>query len=865
MAAGGASLGRQQVVRLFIPIFLASGAASLVYETLWARQLHVLFGTSQLAITTVLAAFMGGLALGAFAAARWAGRFTRPLLVYAVLEAFIGAYALAFPWLLRAAEPFYLGVWRAVEPGPSAFGLFQFVLLGIMLLPPTFCMGATLPLLARFVTGERSQAGFQIGRLYGVNTLGAVLGTFLAGFVLLPRLGLATTTWWTAAVNGLLALAAVWLSRQGGAIPPAVPEPVEKVRPSGDWSFDVLLIVAALAGFASLLCEVAWFRLLALVLGASTYAFTIMLLGFLLGIGIGGWVAGGAADRSLARGGRALVLRNVALIQLGVAGLSWAAMFFYGQLPFAFVWLYDKTADSSWMLWPAQLLLALAIMILPTLLMGATFPFLVRAAAGSVEKLNRPVGRLYGMNTVGALLGAALGGLVLLPLIHIRGTVLLAVAINIVAALGARAAGLAASGAASRGRFMRWAVAAAAMVAIIGVVRPPWDPLLMSSGMYKYASDLTDRTRQGVINYAVAPFDLLYYNEGPSSVITVARTAATGNIWLANNGKVDASSQNDLATQLLVAHLPFFIRPDLESVLVIGLASGISAGAVAMHPGPERIDVVEIEPAAVAASHHFDEHNNRPLEDPRVNLIINDARNHLMLVPDGTYDMVNAEPSNPWISGVSNLFTKEFFTLGKRKMAPGGIWAQWVQMYGMTPPDLRSVLITFADVYQHMSVFRVDSSDLVILGSDAPIDVSASDIFDNIGPNLPVVQSLASVDVETTEDLVALFLLDRDAVVRLAGDSERNTDDNMLIEYSAPFHLHEETRADNAEMLLGVAPVRVDAVEGREGLLKLAMSYAKFDWDYRRALRTVEIAADRYPGDEDVEAVFLEIQELVSE
>ncbi len=321
--------------RLLIPLFMASGATSLIYETLWARQLHWVFGTSQLAISTLLAAFMAGLALGAVGAARWANRLTRPLLAYAILEAFIGVYALAFPHILELTTPVYLGLWRALEPGPALSGLLQFLLLGVVLLPPTVCMGATLPLLARVVSDRPGDAGFQVGRLYGANTLGAVLGTGLAGFVLLPHLGLAVTTWWTASANGLLALAALGLARARGPIRPSPKAAPETNTEKSFGSLSPLMIVAGLAGLSSLLYEVAWFRLMTLMLGGSAYAFSIMLLAFLMGIGLGGWLGAGAADRSFSRGGRVRVLRRLAWLQIGVAVLAWAAVHIYGQIRMA--------------------------------------------------------------------------------------------------------------------------------------------------------------------------------------------------------------------------------------------------------------------------------------------------------------------------------------------------------------------------------------------------------------------------------------------------------------------------------------------------------------------------------------------------
>jgi spermidine synthase len=843
-------LSRERATLLLVPLFLLSGAASLVYETLWARQLHVLFGTSQLAITTVLAAFMGGLALGSFAAARWAERTARPLLGYAILEAFIGFYALIFPFLLRAVSPLYLGLWRAVEPGPAAFGTFQFVLLGVLLLPPTLCMGATLPLLARFVTSERAETGYQVGRLYGVNTLGAVLGTALAGFVLLPRLGLAATTWGTAAVNLVLALLAVALSRASEPIPAAeVAHAPAGAKAKGGEDYRPLLIVAALAGFASLLCEVAWFRLLSLTLGGSAYAFTIMLLAFLLGIGIGGWVGGRLADRDLARGGRKLVLGRLAGIQFAVGILCWSAMFAYGQLPFAFVWLFDRVGGSGALFWVAQVGLALAIMILPTLLMGATFPYLVRAAAGRPDRVSSPVGRLYGTNTIGALIGASLAGLVLLPALNIRGTVVAAASVNILAAVLVSAAAVATAGRVRDARFAAKMAGGAALIILMFLFRPPWNPLLMTSGMYQYVDDLEDRSRTGLIDSAVTPFELLHYDEGLSSVVAVARTRGSGNIWLSVNGKVDASTEADLETQVLLAHLPIVVRPDADNVLVIGFASGMTTGSIALYDSPTRIDAAEIEPAVIEASHYFDEHNNRPLDDPRVRVILNDARNHLMLVPDGTYDLVSSEPSNPWLSGVSNLFTRDFFELGKRKMSPGGVWAQWVQTYAMTPSNLKSVFASFADVFGFVAVFRIDDADLVILGSDAPLPFSADSIAEVVQRSPDAGMDLARLGMRKSEEIVALYLFGEEELRTLVGDVVRNTDDNMRVEYEAPLHLFEETRIQNIEMLMEAAVVPLNAIDGPEELKILAEAYSNYDWDLRRAIAAMAVGQELYPDD----------------
>jgi len=847
-------LRHQRAVQALLVLFLLSGAVSLVYETIWARQLRLVLGASQLAVAIVLAAFMAGLALGGLAAARWAGRAPRPLLAYALLEAFIGAYALALPWLLNLATPLYLAWYGALTPEPALAGAMQFGLLGGLLLPPAAAMGATLPLAARFAAGRWPQAGREVGRLYGANTLGATLGAALAGFLLLPWLGVAATTWAAAGLSTLLALAAGGLAAASRPLPPPAPIPLQ-LRGQPPAQLPALLAVAGLGGGAALLCEVAWFRLLTLILGGSAYAFSIMLLAFLLGIGLGGWAGGAAADRSLAKGGRPRVLGHLAGLQMLLALLCWGAMFLYAELPLSFVWLYDHLASQRpWLLWPGQALLALAVMLPPALLMGASFPYLVRAAAGPPEGLSRPVGLIYGVNTLGALAGAALGGLLLLPALHIRGTVLAAALVNLAAALIAGLCLLAASRA-QRLRAAALTLACGLLAALLLLVRPPWDPLLMTAGLYRYVGMLSDRSREGVLAFAVQPYDLLFYQEGPSAVITVGRHRITHHLWLATNGKVDASSHADLKTQVLLGHLPLLFRPQSRRVLVIGLGSGITAGAVTLHRAPRRIEVVEIEPAAAAASRLFADYNHRYFDDPRLRLHLNDARHHLLLCPDGAYDLISSEPSNPWLSGVSNLFTAEFFALGRRKLAPGGVWAQWLHTYAMTGRDLRSLLATFADAFAHARLFRVNESDLILLGSDAPLPLSARALQASLSRRPAVAEELAAVEVLEATDLLGLYQMDRPRLLALGRGVPRNTDDNLLIEYSAPLHLYEETAPDNARLLLSAAEIPVQAVEGVAGLKRLATAFALSDGDLRRALATIEIAARRDPRDPGIEVL----------
>lgn len=836
---------RESAITVLFALFAVSGATALVYQNVWVRQLHLVFGTSQFAIATVLAAFMAGLATGGFLMGRYADTLTRPLRVYGLIEIGIGLYALIFPSLLRACTPIYLEFYRSATPNLLTYALFQFALVLVLLILPTTGMGATLPLLGRFVTTRFGAAGGRIGQLYGINTAGAVLGIAAAGFFLLPEIGLWGTTIFAALGNLGLGVGALLLSRSYGEQAAPVVEHDLRGLPPRDLT--PVVIVAALQGFASLLYEVAWFRLMALLLGGSTYAFSVMLLAFLIGIAGGGWLGGPLADASLRRFGARGPLLVLAGIQVGIAALTYGMMFLYQELPFAFVSMYAVIEDTPSFLWPMKLLLAALVMVPPALLMGAGFPFFVRAALrGDDDALGGPVGKVYGANTLGAIFGAFSGGFLLLPNLNVVGTIEVANGVNVAGALVAFTASMVVSGGVRRLPQLGAVIAAVGLLFAAAANPPPWNPLLMTAGMYQYVSDIGDRSRKGVYHFAVEEYALMYYDEGLSTVVTVAQSRDSGNIWLANNGKVDASTTVDMPTQVLVAHLPMMFVENPKDTLVIGLASGITLGAMTLHPDPERIDVVELEPAIVKASRFFEDYNHRPLEDPRVRLHTNDGRNHVLLSAPGTYDVVVSEPSNPWLSGVSNLFTREFLELGKTRLKPGGVWSQWVQVYGMAPSDLRTLLKTFAEVYPHVLLFAtIEDADLVLIGSDAPLELNV-EMAESLIRRTPAIRAeMRAIELIDGYDLLTHFRFGRPEILGLTAEDVLNTDDNMRIEFGAPRNLHRSTASQNFKMLLPASQV-VDLPDAEQNVL-LARAYArreKWVWALIALRKALELAPD---------------------
>jgi len=423
------------------------------------------------------------------------------------------------------------------------------------------------------------------------------------------------------------------------------------------------------------------------------------------------------------------------------------------------------------------------------------FPIAVAAAVRDPRKLAADVGRLYTFNTVGGIVGSLLAGFVLIPRLGILDTLILTIMVGLTGAalllirwrgpIAVRAGGL---------------VAAATVALLTIFVQPAWDPLLMSAGMYKYVSDLEEFTREGVRNYAVSDYELLYYREGVTSTVTVAHATGDDNIWLANNGKIDASTTVDLPTQVLLGHFAYLFIDDPQRVLVVGLASGISAGSAAVHAVPQ-VDVLEIEPAVVEASHFFDRVNNRPLERDNVACHVNDARNHLYLA-EHPYDIIVNQPSNPWISGVSNLYTLEYFQLCRDQMTDDGVFVQWMQLYGMGREDLRCILRTLNQVFPHLILFSsIEEADIVMVASAQPLELDIARIEGILAQPEPAAD-LGRVGIHTPEDWLTYYLMDEIDVAELVGDGPVNTDDNMRIEFSAPRYLHYVTELDNFQLLL---------------------------------------------------------------
>ena len=810
-------------------LFFISGASALVYEVIWLRKLVLIFGSTLFATSTVLSTFMGGLALGAFVAGKIEDRRRfHPLRLYGILEIAIGVYALAVPTLLDSLSPIYKAIWEAgASESFLVLSLAKFVGIAAVLLPPTVLMGASLPVLARQVADDAARIGGKVGSLYAVNTFGAVAGTFIAGFIAVPWVGVRATIWITAAVNILIGVAALLMAKRI-ASPSAEPAPEKRraadrmPRPARVW---VALAAFGVSGFAAMALEVAWTRALGLVFGSSVYAFALMLLAFLAGLAIGSAIFSALLSRR-----PDLDPGTLLAVLLGSAGvLAYATAFVFEKLPLIFAQIYFdwRPPPEGW--FAVQFLLSLLVMFPATVAFGGIFPTVVQLHARGLDRVSGSVGTVYASNTVGTIFGAAAAGFFLVPQLGVRNTVVLMAAAEIV--LGLLVALLVMSSGLSRK--LAFAAAMAASLVVVGVARPGWDVLLMNSGVYINLQDLPeDSDWKDFRKYTQENTVPLYAREGLTASVIVADQPAYSNRYLAVNGKVEASTSNDMETQLMAVHLPLLLHPDPTDVMVIGLASGITVGAAATH-GVERIKVVEVEEAMVPAARLFSEFNGNVLDDPRVEISVNDARNDLEFSAD-TYDVIASEPSNPWMTVAANLFTEDFFHMARTRLRPGGIFSQWLHTYYLPTEDMRSIIAAFRSAFPNVWVFETfEGIDLLLLGSDHPLELDLEGLELRMA-DLRIRMDLARVNVRSPVDLLPLFRLGDAEVERLIDGAPRNTDDNARVEFSAPKALYSDTLEANLDYLERFAAdpmlyVKSGATSpaGEEVRLELARAWAR--------------------------------------
>jgi spermidine synthase len=781
-------------LKLVAVCFLLSGATGLIYEVLWARMLGLVFGVTTLAIGLVLAAFMGGLALGSAIAGRLAARIARALRAYALIEIAIGVYALAVPLLFRLIDLVYAAAWPHFHQGFYGFAFARFALAAIVLLIPTALMGATLPVLAGAV-GARQAGKNSITTLYACNLAGAIAGTIAAGFFLLPYFGVRATIWIAAATNVLIGVVAFLIDRKQCPTNFSLSSPAEGANDTNVRQTEVYrtskqfwLTCAVISGFVTISMQIVWSRVLAMIIGSSTYAFSIVLALFLAGLALGAYLVSVTRNRDV---------RSLRRTVFGLEILTAAALFIglrvTNAVPELLVSTGLRLGVNTWTgLLVLQIAAAALLILVPATFMGMVMP-LVLTRAGSA----RLVGKSYALNTVGAIAGALVTAFLLIPKTNTRFTIFCAASLCLVVA------GIAYEPRRERGdlavvRSLSIGGAVAAIIAMF-IFWPALNLNVLSVGAYDSFVRVLAKSRGDVPeddhNSGAENHQLLMFAEGRTATVSVRRD--WGITSVAINGRTNASDGDDMPTQILLGQLGILAAPRLDHALVVGFATGVTPGAVLQSP-IQSVDCIEIEPAAVASSSFFNHVNNRPLSDPRLHLITDDARDYLRVNPE-RYDLIVSEPSHPWVPGVANLFTREFFALGRERLKDDGVFVQWLQIYQLSTESLRSVLATFQEVFPRVAIFRVQGAakgkDLILLGSRAPIS------FDQMNERFSdqrISAELARAGIKSPNDLRAWFVCDESRLGPAVAGAIINTDDNMHVETVAPREAFRPTMDANA-------------------------------------------------------------------
>ena len=759
----------QSEQKALLVLFFFSGVSSLVYQVVWARMLTVVFGTTLLATSTVLSAFMAGLALGSWVLGRHIDRCKHPLRIFAALEAGIGLFALFFPSISANLGNAYGGL-VGLQGNFYLFSLARFGLCFALLLIPTALMGGTLPVVAKFAVRRLGRLGGRVGQLYAVNTLGAVVGVLAATFGLMEGLGLQGTTQAIAAVNFLVAGAA-WL--WGGQRAVDVGAGAATKTSHSDRVLWGVLAGFALSGFAALGYEVAWMRLLMVSFSFNShYEFSIVLVAFLSGLALGGWLG----SRLLTR--RPDLLSIFVWVQFLIGACGALSVLAFAHLS-ALVEPIQR-ADSWWVSRTGVFFTAVAIMLLPTLAMGVIFPLVGQIYTRQLARLGRGIGDISAVNSLGAVGGAFVTGFVLIPLLGTEWSVKVLAALN-------GLVGLSIALISQQRKRLVWGGAAGLALLLV----------LVPSDVLRRIAEPTAVNRE-----------LVFYQEGAEGVITVEQQTDGFRKMALNGGGQVPTDYSSLQIFRLLGHLPLLLHPDPQEVLVVSLGGGIALGGAAQYE-PRRITCVELVPEVIdAARAHFGEFNHHVLENPtawNIELVIDDGRNFLLSSRD-TYQIITGDATHPTSADSWVLYTKEFYELCRGRLSADGIMAQWLPFHGLPPDDYKTIVRTFQHVFPHATLWRSNNYSIMV-GTMQPLAIDWERLKEKMAPPR-VHRSLEDIDLGNAFALLNSLVMDEETLRRYVGEGPLNTDDHPYISFVSP----KGYSSGSWEVLENLAPHRTSAL-----------------------------------------------------
>jgi spermidine synthase len=815
-------------------ILFLSGANGLVMEIVFRRQLLLSLGVTHYSVGMVLTVFMAGLALGSFLFGRMVDKIEYPIKLYGLLEVGVGLSGLLLITIFSYLDPIYVKLHLAFGATGSTSILLKLLPAAIVLPIPTTLMGGTLPVIGKALAHENQSAGSLLGLLYGVNTFGGVMGVIGATFFLLGTAGAVLTLAIVSIINTIIGLISLLIFGKIVRIASIDSNPGNSIsKPARKqigvlWLDKIPLAVFFLCGFSALSLEVHWTRILAYVVGSHGYAFGIILAAFLCGIAMGSTLVSRFADR-LNR--PAIWLGST---QLLIAGTALAASIIMFRLRGLTGWLTLHAGDSWTEFITAQMAIVFALLLAPTFCMGAVFPLVMTVSIKTYKKLGQSVGNAYMLNTLGSILGAFSAGFIFIPYLGITRGLKLTILIS---TLG--------------GAILFLNIRRQPILKIGGMII-----IVLIGGMVFYSP----------IGYRLQHLRmgerLIFYDESSSATVSV-REDEEGGRMLSVNGldevPVDPAS---LLTFRVLAHLPLLLHPNPLKVMVLSLGGAITTGSVACHP-LEQIDAIELCPPVVKAAELFESWNHGVLHDPRLQIILQDGRNHL-LTTQKKYDVITADATHPWSADSWILYTSEMYRLVRSCLTDLGIFCQWVPLHWMSMDDFKCVLRTMRTEFPHLSLWYTGSY-VVAVGSQNPITPDLSD-FRHRMQTTAIQKDLASVGIDSPASLLGLYLLADDDIDRFVGEGPLNTDDFAYLEHSASRCFGRETTPENLAALMKarqfpeslLTGCRPDSLPGFQNNLRRLFQARKktmsgriltYKGDFAGSIRYYQAALEQAPED----------------
>ncbi|MHC4790404.1 MAG: fused MFS/spermidine synthase [Planctomycetota bacterium] len=800
---------------ILLMLFFLSGASALIYQIVWMRMFGFVFGVTIFAISTVLTAFMTGLALGSIYFGRLIDKRKNALTVFAFLELGIGLFALAFPLLFQGLNYIYVYTHQQLATSFYLSSLIRFAASFLFLLIPTTLMGGTLPVLSKFFIKKLKKLGWDIGHLYSVNNLGAVIGCFAAGFFLIQTAGLKATINIAAIINIVIA-AVVFIMRRQLTAPQiaAESEDTDEVviadthigaqeSEAGKYPRYITHLVLwafAIEGFSALSYEVIWTRiLLGLSSEKSVYFFSTVIISFIFGLSLGSFIVAKFIDYKK----NLLALFGFVEIAIGVLAILLLPVF--ALLPRVLLRMHPSGAPSWWSSTARECFIFFLVMLVPTTLMGSTFPIVSKIYTTSLKKLGKRIGNIGCLDTVGSIFGSFVAGFIFIPFAGVVKAVILTAVINLV--LGTLLILF--------HPFMRYR--AKLLTGLIFLC-------IMAATYFASPSNRHFRHWDG----KRTGDKLLYYEEGASATVAVPQRRNMVKVLAINGAGTAFTDYFDLRVHKMLGYLPLLSHRNPKNALVIGLGMGVTAQSL-IAPFMNEVDCAEICPEVIAAVKCFSKENRNVLENPKLKIVIEDGRNHLFIT-NKKYDIITSNAVHVRLSG--NLYTKDFYEICKRKLNRDGIMCQWLPTNWLSESEYQMLVKSFMKVFPHTSLWRINVAHTILLGTPSKLQIDFESLTQKLQDE-KTNQDLEEVNLNNPFALLAQYVSDEDNLTEYVRQVPLNTDDHPYVEFSKVadrrpnwFAIKSifKMRKDVGDILVNVAETDDESAKVREKLDKYTLS-----------------------------------------